>query len=946
MTVGIAWGISIESFPYILTAGEVTIPSVSDSTKWEPADDMPNGCGQAAALATPKVSWSEMMTPIEGGLDVSMVSFKLYDVLVSYNGADVRLCSYLLGRDPANITSTVLLRTASEGSLDLEIPTTAPSALTSGYPKVLYLGDEAVNADSYSGGVIYLDNATGRGYYGSRPKAYQHRADSGLYPEIWVDPPTILGRRVILWAIENGIAYAVWRGYVSRGPDLQSDGSWSIQCDHVWTREKNRSLGDPSVSAKFQGFERSAVNLGVICQNSYASGTLDSGTRTWYGWNGGGAKPMGGDVVNGDVSYDAEAFCTQLQQILTARLTGTSLTGTGTTTSHTPQTNVAVRVERSGRSVQFSVRCGTTGTQPELAARVLTQEFKATTKDEGGGVYSGTLTFDLPPVALTFEVGKEQALSLSETIDVSPRAGADPSADPSYEVAFTQTWSDGAFRTTAQTVLAGEYDERTRLVVYPTGRNLGRVAYVSRDSAPVESANANTFAGLAFGGMRTYYGGESRWGGAPTIFVDRPVRVSKAQRVTCEHWVYGIQHALEGGALSTESDPRNWDWSTADTVASVTAHELSSREWYLDGSMKMGSLLADPLVLDGCGMVIRSGGRMAIVPVRQPMAHWAQGYESTAIAATINRGDLVAGSVPTWKPLTDALISSAKIATGADQVLVHDDRTRQKWGQKRIVELALSGLPPTKQGGNDARSLGNRALTRIIGLWGEPRFACTFTLPMDRLYGSRAIYGGDFVLLNDWHLPDGAGGRGLSNVPVFILGREVNLADATITFTALLLPVAYGYAPCVKLNDMDNDTPSAGKATLAAATQYVYAGAADENDYAGGISTDLGVGWFSAGDKVMLMLRDATTGLREVSLTVDSVNTGTGQIVLTTNVPLVPYDWVAAVAGGAWVDLTFDQATVQTAATQKSFAYVGTGTAGEGTIAFSGDTQRSRKYAS
>jgi hypothetical protein len=161
-----------------------------------------------------------------------------------------------------------------------------------------------------------------------------------------------------------------------------------------------------------------------------------------------------------------------------------------------------------------------------------------------------------------------------------------------------------------------------------------------------------------------------------------------------------------------------------------------------------------------------------------------------------------------------------------------------------------------------------------------------------------------------------------------------------------LLPVAYGYAPCVKLNDMDNDTPSAGKCTLTAATQYVYSGAADENDYAGGINTDLGVGWFSAGDKVMLMLRDATTGLREVSLTVESVNTGTGQIVLSTNVPLVPYDWVAAVAGGAWVDLTFDQATVQTDAGQKSFAYVGTGTAGEGTIAFSGDTQRSRKYAS
>ena len=101
-------GISIESFPYIFTQGEVTIPSTSDATKWEPSEDMPNGCGQVEALDVRRLSWSEIMTLVDGGLDVSGITFSLRDVPVSYNGSDVKLCSYLLARDPAYLSSTVL----------------------------------------------------------------------------------------------------------------------------------------------------------------------------------------------------------------------------------------------------------------------------------------------------------------------------------------------------------------------------------------------------------------------------------------------------------------------------------------------------------------------------------------------------------------------------------------------------------------------------------------------------------------------------------------------------------------------------------------------------------------------------------------------------------------------------------------------------------------------
>lgn len=934
------FGISIDGFPYVLTAGEVTIPSTADSTKWEPADDMPNGCGQADALQTPRVSWSEVMAPVDGTLDVNMLTFRLFDVLVSYGGSDVRLCSYLLARDPSEIASTVLTTSAQDGSLELNIPTIASTSFTSGYPKVLYVGGEAIYCDSYSGGVVTVNNA-GRGYYGSRARTYKRNDDVGAYPEVWAEPPPITGRRMILWAFaDDGKAYAVWRGTVSRGPELQQDGSWTISCDHVWTSEKNRSLGDPAASARPVGFEPSAVAIGIDCTNSFFGGTFDSGVLTWYGWNAGGTSPLGGDVVNGGASMQADEFCDRLQRILAARLQSTTLV---TGARATANTDVAVRVERAGNTVTYSLRCGNTGSgDPQIFARVLTKQFRARMKDEGGGIYSGTLTFDLPQCALTFEAAKSGGIILDDPFTISPRAGT--GNDYASERNFSRVWTDGSFRTTVRDVLAGDYDNETRFVFYPEDYGAtGRVAYVSRDGRKAVNANTETFAQLDFGGaISRYFGGA----GAQTLFLDRSVRLVYTQWVTCDHWVYGLQHALEDATISTESDPRNWDWSTADTVARATASELSSREWYLDGSLKMGELISDTLILDGCGLAVRSGGRLSIVAVRPPMAHWREGYESSAITATITTSDLIHGCVPQWKPLTDSLVSGAKIMSSVEGVIVRDQRTRQRYGQRREVELALTGLPRARQNGSDARALAQRAMHRIIGLWGELRFMVTFKLPIDRLFGSTAIYAGDYILATEWNLPDGTGTRGLSNVPLFIMGRDVQLGEEPcIEYIALLMPVAYGYAPCIKVNDMTIGYPSAGKTTIVADTQYIYAGSADENDYAGAISDDLGVGWFQAGDKVALYLRDDTSGQREVSLTVESVDTVSGSLVVTPEVPLVPYDWDAAVIGGLWVDLVYDQAVVLTDDGQKSFAFVGTGNAGDGTIAFSGDTQRSRRFA-
>jgi hypothetical protein len=241
-------------------------------------------------------------------------------------------------------------------------------------------------------------------------------------------------------------------------------------------------------------------------------------------------------------------------------------------------------------------------------------------------------------------------------------------------------------------------------------------------------------------------------------------------------------------------------------------------------------------------------------------------------------------------------------------------------------------------------------LQRITGIWSEPVFQVSVTIPANSRggdplwYDTTGIYPGSYVILrNGYNLPDGEGGRGLDLRGVFVAGRRVNLSNNTIDLTLWLLREVWCYTPCVKAASIN-----AASGIVTAAAGYVKRGHNELTDYSGGNYTGGawtgtagrgGVSGFAAGDKVRLVTRDSTSPSQE-TYTVQSVDSTNGTITMTTAIATAPYNWPTLASSG-WVDVI--DATFTTTPNNTYFAWVGDGTAAEGVIGAS--STQSREFA-
>jgi hypothetical protein len=148
-----------------------------------------------------------------------------------------------------------------------------------------------------------------------------------------------------------------------------------------------------------------------------------------------------------------------------------------------------------------------------------------------------------------------------------------------------------------------------------------------------------------------------------------------------------------------------------------------------------------------------------------------------------------------------------------------------------------------------------------------------------------------------------------------VIGRDEDLSTNVLTLELLVLPVAWGFAPCAKVASISG-------ATLTLDSAY----AGDADDYAGSTLTgyahtlnDRGAGHYAKYDFVRLILRDSTAGTTE-SFEVNSINAGAGTVALTVSIPTVPTDW-PALAASDWVDVIYDD-WATAVARQRVFAAV------------------------
>jgi hypothetical protein len=743
--------VSVSACPYAFTTQGVA------SVTW-PSDEPHWGTTVAQGFLDAKhafgLSWTERINPIDGELDVSGISVVLHDaVAASGDAAGYNLISYLGTRLETEIASTRLEASADADALTL---TVANAALFDPFPRVVWIGTEAVYCDSRTGATTLNVNAAGRGWYGS--KAVPHTVNSAysVYPEVWGSFPWFARRRVVLWRV-NTVSTAVeplWRGYCQKAPRLTKQGGpMELQLQSSAARHRELRLGVPDAVCRLRGFDRGAAVLGVKTE---ATGfEIDSRMRE----GGRSVQSTLGDVLSG------------ANAVLQERLGDA-----GVTVATAPViTDTGVRFTASAPSSSTLHVTMQLGTQYANSRDATTTTPRVTSVEIEG----------VPSALVGLGNGDSE---VSVPID---RVDGLPTAWPQ------QSYTDGSYRTYVDGMLRGEYSDDEWVDVVPSS------------TSPVSADDAE-FGGPSFTGFGAFtprkpYGAIRRGG-----LAERAVPMKMVTHVEAGHWCYGVKRIVEDTTyVRSGADSRDFSWSSLNRVAGVTAGRWASRVWDLDGSQKLGDFIRDAALPHGCALGIRNS-KMALVAFAPP-------GPATTAKATITGANLVPGTVPHWEYLDDGIMNSLRLQGTSLDLTINDARSIGRYGHAGTIPLKLNGLQLERTLTDNPMTLASELLSRVLQLWSKPRRVLRVTVPWSQYF---SVWHGDFVRVDAFSAPTGEGGRGISNAWGLVFGRDVSLRGNELHLEMLVLETAVGYGPCIRVASVSGSTLTAADSYVGGDSDY------------------------------------------------------------------------------------------------------------------------------
>ena len=362
-------------------------------------------------------------------------------------------------------------------------------------------------------------------------------------------------------------------------------------------------------------------------------------------------------------------------------------------------------------------------------------------------------------------------------------------------------------------------------------------------------------------------------------------------RVRCDHWLDGLRYGASD--LLADASVDDFDWTTASDVRGMTAGLETGRDWLFDGRSTFGAVAIESCQLFGCTPVTR-GGRIAFHVWRWPSAR-------TEVDVALSASDVI-GS-PSWLTWDEGLANRIKVESEDLIIDATDSGSINRYGPGRQLSVKLLGRDTSQLAVDDPVAFSQQILGRM-SLWADPLGVVKVKVPLRRINDLEL---GSVFTLTDWLVPNGTGGRGLTDKLCVVVAREVSIAErgeSGVTLDALLFPhVSYDYAPC-------------GRVSSQTAVDTVVLDQSFVQSTAGYSGTD-DTTTFAAGDEVELIERDSTTYTSQL-LTVASVNVGAHSVTFTTN---INGTLSAAITAGT-VDLRYSNfAAVQT--TQEPWMFVG-----------------------
>jgi len=829
------WILTIDGCPY--AAATESVPSfvayVESGNSFAPAIRV-NGSLSAERMRT--LSWTEEIKPAMADLTVDQIMFALDDVVVTSGpAAGKRVWSWTFSREARSIMQAPLL-----SDTGTEIVIEHDPGFSSG-SQVIWIDREAILCSAFNPATkTFAVQPGGRGYLGTRYVGHK-RDDANAYaPIVWAEYPPPQRRRVILWLVnDNDTAVPVWRGYLGRAPRLAQDGArWELQADHAWTVHQNRALGPVRQSVKLCGYQPSAALVGL--------GFGDP------------VPPAQQSII---VQYDLPPFpwprtlhelASFLERAVNARIPP-PVSGVVRVSAVDNRLRVESRLSHAHSLSIMGPSMLSPARRPQLEDGV---EWRADSREDGPMQHRAVVRLPYTASALIrLSSVVDWPIPVDTTIGL-PVIGLSISTD----------------RTTVQWVLVNESDDSPW--------------YIALES--VDAINNTVRGRMRWGSVSALRPSTGGW--PVDILLNEPRDVALATRVESDHWINAFRYgAFSSFGVDDQADPRDWDFGGADSVIAATGGRAdTARVWLFDGNTKLGEFLRATCRIDVCSVVLR-GSRLAIESMDVPLAS-----DRAVYTIDLTKGDGIHKSVPGWSTLPEGIVNTVRVRRdNAPTITVNNQASSARYGLSQPFEVDANGALGAMLEGLTPFELARGALSRVLGMWGEPCTTITVDLPIDTI---ATVELGRIMDVISRTLPkDGVRGV-LAKHRGRVISRRIDLGAGTVRVTLLVYPFnASGYAPAFRVSAINGALVQLAASFLSGtATHYA------------GSDVTAGVAALNAGDVVRFRVVDSTTSAEEGGFTVTDVFTVPPSIKVTPSPSSGVYDWPALLAGGNTIEVVID----------------------------------------
>lgn len=751
----------IHGLPVILYPDGVNVTSfslTSPDAAWWPANTYANWTSYAKPwlmLDGDGVRITERAIPSAAQvLEVSEVTLRVSDV----DGAATALF------DSESLASATYI-TAEVSALTATIPVVNTSAFAAS--GVIYLDQEAI---AYGSKTPTSFTSCVRARFGSKAARHLYSASQGSglgNPQVTSIPVEYIGRPATLWLarIANGVLLDVQLehyGTVGTGPALtgggeSEDDAWVITVDHAVKRMAQKihtnavSVGGYAHPGNLAGRASGVAPADDDLTPFYLRMAVDSASAVY-------ANILTGDAAspdNGGWHPTRESFIAALNSA------GTGLGVGDFNASINDAGRFSVRFVSSPSVARFyraSAPCTSSGgVASEVAASTFIYDF-------------GQMSEAWVPILS----GSQVYLSSADYATI-------PAAPSSSLASYALVFGD-------------DRDRSSRRVARITGQGTSGGAYyvtctALTTAATVRSATTGSSGTTAPDGTALWRGG---FYGAGFILTEATT-ARLALVVSSSSWVTALQTVVN--SLDTEyacvADAIDFTRiaEVADAYPSVVP---TRREYIVDLDTSILSMLQNEAALNGFAVTMYRG-RVAIARV-------AEFATTESTQGTITSQDLDASSpVPTYERGADGIVNTFTVVDVDAGVTVNvTDRTSHaRYGGQGTITATMprSVLDAPR----DASRLYTQVFAQAALVLGPLRYPyrhVTVQLPLDHY----DLQVGDLARVTLWRVPNGAGGRGITDAVAQVIARDVVLyGDSSaghVAYTLRLNPSnVSGYAP-------------------------------------------------------------------------------------------------------------------------------------------------------